>query len=197
MNSAKSQISPARRMIRMGVIGLIALSASVCLHAQTAPTASDLRRTMKREAYAAFKQGDTTIGLNKLSTLLNDAPRAGHRDLQLGRHLADISCWLRNEGNSSRARETANLAATRLAQPQSRMTARDAGVALLIAGQLAEHVQGDSEAARRAYRDALVVDPSLAAARDRLAHLDAIAGVAEAKTAANNALLERARNSKR
>ena len=144
----------------------------------------------QKEAYAALKSGNMSLGESKLQTLLR--PGAAHADLQLATGFATMAYILRNEGDTARAVQVARLSLAKVAKPQGRMVARDAVDALLLAAQLMDHVIGDRAKACEAYEQAIGLEPKAKWAADRLQHLRATDESARQKPRANLLLQQRA-----
>ncbi|MGH7958580.1 MAG: hypothetical protein ACREH8_16440 [Opitutaceae bacterium] len=145
----------------------------------------------RRDAYVAFKAGNSMAALAALSAATQKWSRGEAHELALGRQLSDISFSFRNEGNSALASNVATHALSRLANAEGRMAPKDAVRALTLAGGIYEHVEGDLGRAQQAYRRVLILDPNAVRAKVRLAHIAAVEAAASAKAAANPMLQQR------
>lgn len=188
-NTLRRAVAPA--------LASLTLFAAHFVHAQTPAQVSKSgfdpvkHKAAIQDAYVAFKGGDTVTALAKISANTRTGPAAAHADLQTGSQLAEISCRLKNEGDTGRSAQVAVFSLGKLAQPHDRMAAKDSVAALALAGQLYDHVLGDAALARQTYTQALAADPSLKAVVARLAFLKAVEDNARAKATANELLRQR------
>jgi tetratricopeptide (TPR) repeat protein len=175
--------------------GLPQFAAST-LHAQNpranqARAAAEQKQVVKRDAYAAFKIGDSVSALAKLSANIDQRRNARNPDLQIADQLAEIGCWFGNEGDLAHATTVVGLAIDRISIGRLHVPTRESAQALALAAQLYDHVLRDPAQARVLYEQVLNLDPTLKIAADRLAHLNAVEARAAEKGAANEMLRQR------
>jgi hypothetical protein len=177
-----------------GMIVSLVLILPVSLNAQS-PSASAVaiaRKTMTEEALVAFKAGDQQAGVLKLQAGITRGPNVPHEDLQLARLLLSVTFALKHSNDLPRSADVANLLLNKLAQPESRMSAKDAAASYMLAGELHE-LRNNPTLAKAAYERAVALDPILRRASERLVHLRAIEEKAQARASANAMLQQRAK----
>jgi tetratricopeptide (TPR) repeat protein len=177
---------PLRFASSLRGLALAVLLVAPLAAAQPAPK----KDTSVRDAVALFKANNSAAAVAAIQAKVRPGPGAAHADLQVARRLAAVSAVLRSGGEHARAREATTLALARLAQPEGKMSARDAAAALTLAGGLHEQ-NGDTASAKLAYQRAAALDPTQKQAADRLALIVEREKRAAAKPAANLVLQQR------
>jgi hypothetical protein len=176
--------------IRLFTTALAGFALATGLPAQTLPTTVKKDTTVP-DAVVLFKAGNAATAVAAIQAKVRTGPNVSHPDLQVARQLAAVTATLRSGGDDAHAREAATLALAKLAQPEAKMTTKDAAAAEMLAGGLHEQ-SNDLANAKLAYQRALALDPKLRQATDRLAHIAAQEQRAAAKPAANAVLKQRA-----
>lgn len=151
----------------------------------------------RREAYAAFKNGNPAAALARLAAKNASNANGRDADLELADDLAFIACQFANDNEAAHARNVAGLAIAKLQVARGRVTPREAVQGLALSGELTDHVIRDSKQAIALYEQVMAADPSARRVAERLAHLKAVEKRAAEKTAANELLRRRAQADKR
>jgi hypothetical protein len=174
------------------LFGALTVAALACvpLAAQTTPT-TQKKDTTVTDAVALFKADNSAAALTAIQAKVRTGPNASHPDLQIARRLVAVAAALRSAGERTRAQSAVTLSLARLAQPEGKMTTKDAAAAQMLAGSLHEQ-NGDFANAKLAYERAATLDTTQKQAAARLALILEREKRAAAKPAANLALQQRA-----
>jgi hypothetical protein len=182
---------------RFACLGILAVTPCVVAQIDLLPIKShpklDAEVQNKKDALAAFKNGDQVNGLAKLNGNITRNAKARKEEIQLNSQLIEISYWLANEQHA-RTKETALLAIEKADKSRNKLSRDEEAAALAAIGQLYEQIVGDPIKARGNYAAALALDNREPIATKGLARLNALAATIADKATENDAMRQRALN---
>lgn len=147
----------------------------------------------KKDALDAFRNGDQTTGLAKLTGNVSKDAKAPKEEIQMVAQLTEATYWLANERHP-RAAEIALLTIAQTENSRTKLTPSEEASALSRSGELYERVVGDPVKAKASYEAALQRDNAQPTALRGLAKLRALQALVETKARENDALRARAQN---